>query len=126
MLHLVGNVVSLFLFFVVLFFKLCKVWYGKEWDAISTVFFQHCIACLPEISKPGVIVRMLERLGLFMINVRTTKQSECNKYKKKCVFVVGIHKLCLSSFPFHSDSMRLTQCSQSGGGGCAGLMSFIN
>ena len=24
---------------------------------------------------------------------------------KKCVFIVGIHKLCLSSFPFHSDSM---------------------
>ena len=71
-------------------------------------FFQHCIACLPEISKPGANVRMSERLGIFIINVRTTKQSECSKFKKKCVFVVGIHKLCLSSFPFHSNSMRLT------------------
>ena len=43
-----------------------------------------------------------------MINVRTTKQSDVSKYKKGCVFIVGIHKLCLS-LPFHSDSMRLTQ-----------------
>ena len=72
----------LLVFLLLLFFKLCTVWYGKEWDAISTVFFQHCIACLPEISKPGAIVRMSERLGIFIINVRTTKQSECSKYKK--------------------------------------------
>ena len=83
------------------------------------MFFQHWIACLPEISKPGAIVRMSERLGIFMINVRTTKQSECSKCQKVCV-CCRHHKLCLSSFPFHSDSMRLTQCSRSGGGGGGG------
>ena len=29
---------------------------NKEWDIISTVFFQRYIACLPEITKTSAIV----------------------------------------------------------------------
>ena len=58
---------------------------GKEWDEISRVFFQRYIAYLPEISKTGATVRMSERSDVFIINVGTTKQSDCSKYKKVCL-----------------------------------------
>ena len=45
----------------------------------------HYIAYLPEISKTGTIVRMSERLGIFIINVRTTKQSDCSNVKSVCL-----------------------------------------
>ena len=36
--------------------------------------------------KTGAIMRMSERLGIFIINIRTTKQSDCSKNKKVCVY----------------------------------------